>query len=92
MKTPFKKTVKRSKILLAWLIEEKEEIKKLEKQRLKILDSQDLLYINSENYKQSKEMVTFCTENIVSHHLSNEELKVFNSFKKQEKDNTNYMM
>ena len=99
MKTKFKPTPERSKILLNWLLEEKTEQSKLFDKRIKIIRSelteeeeQKMLQLNTEMYKESRLMEDFCRENIVSYHLNTEDLTIFESTKRKTKDDSNFQL
>lgn len=97
----FKATKVRSQQLFEWLIEEQIAMFQLTKQRAEILDNinavgeevtESLLQINSERYKNCKEMKQFCISNIIESHLSKEDLLKLQTLKPKSKDDTNYMM
>lgn len=99
MKNTFKHTPQRSKILLAWLLEERLEQNKLFKKRLGIIQSdvqpkteQRLLALNDEMFKESKEMEDFCREHIVEHHLSLDEQAIFAQTKTKTADDSTYQL
>jgi hypothetical protein len=99
MKAKFKITNRRNDILFEWLIEERNELNKLIKKRKEIVTKfypehheAQLLKLNSNSYKESKEMIEFCLENIEAQLLNRDQFIVFKSFEKKSIDDTNYMM
>jgi hypothetical protein len=99
MKTKFKVTQQRNNTLVNWLIEERENMNSLIKNRMKIVvkgynekDESYMLNLNSQSYKESKEMIDFCLENIRIELLDKEQTEIVKSFQSSYIDDTNYMM
>ena len=99
METKFKVTQQRNDILVNWLIEERQNMNELIKNRTRIVvkgynekDERYMLNLNSQSYKESQEMIDFCLGNIRIALLNKEQLATVKSFQPTFIDDTNYMM
>ena len=62
---------------------------------MKFYDTKDeryMLNLNSQSYKESKEMIDFCLENIRTELLDSEQFNTVKSFQRTWIDDTNYML